>query len=805
MPKILRQNVGGIDYAMAGCALSGSCATAASDFVKVVTLSDGDTVSDGMSLAVAFTNGNTAGNAPGTATIYSSDQVHYFSDSGLTQPFTLAPAGCYTITYTGTGNAYTYKSFPVLSVGGVTAPVCSINGRNIGASAWSAGDTGVFIYTTGKFLLVSVNLDNTTGVLPIVHGGTGRTTAPNIQINLASESSVSELPASGNVAPGVTGTLPIAHGGTNATTAGGACTNLIGALTVATGDVTDNTDIITSNADGYAEQSDKTIYKRKAVKFWNYIKSKIQNVGSLIIGVANKTGVNLTLKGYTTNTNTYADTNPKIKFLNNDESQNISLTFTDYDTVQAPASLTLNGNQGGEYFIAPNFRAIGKFKGVVEGASYRSEAQSSAKLKIKINSTANWMLCFTIVLYQSYKATKIMVSGYQYGNNYWYEPEAVLLGDSNYANAINVYFGYDSANNLWVGLDQGNFTGIAIVDVVNGYKAVSDYSSLFTITSVSSLGGTTQKTVSATTPKKIPIDNTLVNGASGLQFGQFSGGANNPTDDWYHHLYMNHNNNNGYVVDFALSFHSDYFAIRRKAKGSWSNWVFLIHSGNITNYTYGTALCTTASETAAKVAIMRGFDFPNPLTTTVCFPITFTNKNTAASELTLNINGTGAKKIYINDSVSSSSNYSIPAGTYLCEFYGGIYYIDTLWCVHEARNCNKLGGMGAINWGNALSTSSYKFDSVAGNQQDSSTATWAGWRHFYSGLKIAWGTYRDGDSLPITLPVTYTSTDTYSVATAFTQTHNGNVYYSENLKPSDASHITANNSGHGQRWITIGY
>lgn len=75
-----------------------------------------------------------------------------------------------------------------------------------------------------------------------------------------------------------TGTLPVANGGTGATTGGGACTNLIGALTVATGDVTDNTDIITSNADGYAEQSDKTIYKRKGIRFWNYIKDKISSV-----------------------------------------------------------------------------------------------------------------------------------------------------------------------------------------------------------------------------------------------------------------------------------------------------------------------------------------------------------------------------------------------------------------------------------------------------------------------------------------------------------------------------------------------
>lgn len=366
MPKILRQNVGGVDYAMAGCALSGSCATAASDYVKVVTLSDGDTVSDGMSLAVAFTNGNTAGNAPGTTTIYSSDQVHYYSNSGLTQPFTLAPSGCYTITYTGTGNAYTYKSFPVLSVGGVTAPVCSINGRNIGTSAWNAGDTGVFIYTAGKFLLVSVNLDNTTGVLPIAHGGTGRTTAPNIQVNLASESSVSELPSSGNVAPGVTGTLPIAHGGTGSTTAGGACTNLIGALAVADGDVTDATDIITSNADGYAEQSDKTIYKRKGIKFWNYIKDKISSVLKITL---NKH----IIQGSTVGTNTFADTNPKLVFNNVDGSQAVSLTFSDYDSVQAPASLTLNGNQGGEYFIAPNIKVTGGYYGTLYGNSQEAK------------------------------------------------------------------------------------------------------------------------------------------------------------------------------------------------------------------------------------------------------------------------------------------------------------------------------------------------------------------------------------------------------------------------------------------------
>lgn len=61
----------------------------------------------------------------------------------------------------------------------------------------------------------------------------------------------------------------------------------------------------------------------------------------------------LTLQGEAVSSNSFTDTNPKIVFKNIDGSQNISLTFTDYDAVQAPASLTLNGNQGNEYFIAP--------------------------------------------------------------------------------------------------------------------------------------------------------------------------------------------------------------------------------------------------------------------------------------------------------------------------------------------------------------------------------------------------------------------------------------------------------------------
>ena len=78
-------------------------------------------------------------------------------------------------------------------------------------------------------------------------------------------------------------------------------------------------------------------------------------------------GTKLTLQGSTVSSNSYTDTNPKLEFKNVDGSQSISLTFTDFDAVQEPASLTLNGNQGNEYFIAPNIKATGNFYGNLSG------------------------------------------------------------------------------------------------------------------------------------------------------------------------------------------------------------------------------------------------------------------------------------------------------------------------------------------------------------------------------------------------------------------------------------------------------
>lgn len=124
---------------------------------------------------------------------------------------------------------------------------------------------------------------------------------------------------------------------------------------------------------------------------------------------------------------------------------------------------------------------------------------TTTKLKIRINCTKTWMLCFTITLYQGYRASKIMISGYNYGANHWHQPEAVLLGDSDGNTSIPVYFGYNSDYNLWVGFDGGQYTGIHISDVSIGYVQLSakDIQSLFVITNESALN-TLQSTVTAT-------------------------------------------------------------------------------------------------------------------------------------------------------------------------------------------------------------------------------------------------------------------------------------------------------------------
>lgn len=89
--------------------------------------------------------------------------------------------------------------------------------------------------------------------------------------------------------------------------------------------------------------------------------------------------------------------------------------------------------------------------------------------------------------------------------------------------------------------------------------------------------------------------------------------------------------------------------------------------------TYTSAYCSTSASTAAKTATCSGYY----LLSKSQIHVIITTTNTAARALTLNINGQGAKPIYINGTVSSSSNYTLPRGSYLVYYDGTNYYFRT--------------------------------------------------------------------------------------------------------------------------------
>ena len=56
------------------------------------------------------------------------------------------------------------------------------------------------------------------------------------------------------------------------------------------------------------------------------------------------------------------------------------------------------------------------------------------------------------------------------------------------------------------------------------------------------------------------------------QFAQYHGETNNPTNDWYSHIIMNHANSGGYYTEIAACFHTDSVYFRRQSNGTTYGW-----------------------------------------------------------------------------------------------------------------------------------------------------------------------------------------------------------------------------------------
>lgn len=88
-----------------------------------------------------------------------------------------------------------------------------------------------------------------------------------------------------------------------------------------------------------------------------------------------------------------------------------------------------------------------------------------------------------------------------------------------------------------------------------------------------------------------------------------------------------------------------------------------------TTYTTTNVYCATSASTAAKVGSGTYFALPSGANAhDQIFDICFRYSNTKAGALTLNITSSGAKPIWINGEPSSATNYTLPAGHYLCRY-----------------------------------------------------------------------------------------------------------------------------------------
>lgn len=103
-------------------------------------------------------------------------------------------------------------------------------------------------------------------------------------------------------------------------------------------------------------------------------------------------------------------------------------------------------------------------------------------------------------------------------------------------------------------------------------------------------------------------------------------------------------------------------------------WVWLgmgALDGN--NNTVPQAQCETAAGTAAKVGTITNYS----LLKDSYVMVNLRYANSAASAITLNLNSRGAKPIYINGAASGTTNYNLPAGSYLVFYDGTNFYFRT--------------------------------------------------------------------------------------------------------------------------------
>lgn len=223
--------------------------------------------------------------------------------------------------------------------------------------------------------------------------------------------------------------------------------------------------------------------------------------------------------------------------------------------------------------------------------------------KININSTQSWMLSFIVRVYHDYNAFDILVSGYQYGSNHWHSPQASLIGKTVGPYGIDVLFGYDSANHLWIAIPAGGYTGLDIINVTNGYTQITNLEGLFTIALVDSAPTTLQTTIHAKFGS-----NSVANNSNDAGFN-IAGGLAVAKNAWIGggHTAASATNNSSQLIISSHDTAAGGDVALELWRGTNASWQIANVGGNLhfrTNYT--TAKQTTYSVDAINMAYNTG-------------------------------------------------------------------------------------------------------------------------------------------------------------------------------------------------------
>ena len=136
------------------------------------------------------------------------------------------------------------------------------------------------------------------------------------------------------------------------------------------------------------------------------------------------------------------------------------------------------------------------------------------------------------------------------------------------------------------------------------------------------------------------------------------------------------------------------------------------------------------------------------------------NGNTVAGAITLNINGRGAKPIYINNAASSATNYTLPAGSYLVYYNGTNYYFSTDGSIPGATGAISGVTSDPTSTNSSMAASAYLCNYLAAEKKVINIAV-ANWSSGTTTVNnVAYHTYTVGvTAILVARPIMYLSID----------------------------------------------